>query len=99
MRLSGDQIATLKRLAVQIAGSDARLWLFGSRTDPAVRGGDVDLLVQLPHPVADPALLAARLAARASRALGGRHVDVVLSAPNLLHLPIHDTALRTGTRL
>ena len=45
------------------------------------------------------AQLAARLAARVSRAMYGRKVDVVVKAPNLLHLPIHSIALAEGTRL
>lgn len=99
MRLNGEQITLLKRLAAEEAGADARLLLFGSRLDDAARGGDVDLLLQLPEAVSDPAPLAARLSARASRALDGRHVDVVLSAPNLKHLSIHEAALCTGVEL
>lgn len=39
-------------------------------------------------------MLAARLAARASRAMDGRKVDVLLSAPNLKRLPVHEVAER-----
>lgn len=99
MRLSQDIVKQLKQLAVEEAGADARLRLFGSRLDDTQRGGDVDLLLEVPVPVARPAVLAARLSTRASRLLHGRKVDVVLSAPNLEHLPIHDVALRTGVEL
>lgn len=99
MRLSATQASTLRRLAHEVAGPDARLRLFGSRLDDAARGGDVDLLLEVPAPVAEPALMAARLAVRASRALDGRHVDVVISAPNLARLPIHEIALRQGREL
>jgi len=64
--------------------------------DDRARGGDVDILVELPSPVQDPAPLAARIAGRISRAMGGRKVDVVLSAPNLRNLPVHDVARREG---
>ncbi|MDX8414248.1 MAG: hypothetical protein R8J85_09200 [Mariprofundales bacterium] len=46
--------------------------------------------------VDEPALLAARLSARVSRVMHGRKVDVLLSAPNLMRLPIHDVALQHG---
>ena len=46
----------------EIAGGEARIRLFGSRDD-AARGGNIDLLVELPHPVQQPALLAASVAA------------------------------------
>ena len=99
MRLSREHIEALKRLAAEEAGSSARLRLFGSRLDDAGRGGDVDLLLELAEPVAEPAMLAAHFAARASRALDGRKVDVVLSAPNLERHAIHESAMRHGVLL
>ena len=41
--------------------------------------------------VDNPALIAAQLSARVSRAMHGLRVDVLLSAPNLMRLPIHDS--------
>lgn len=72
------------------------MWVFGSRLDDSARGGDIDLLLELPRPVEHPALLVARMSARVSRLRHGRKADVVLSAPNLLRLPIHEVALREG---
>lgn len=99
MRLDAQHIERLKRVAVEEAGQHARLRLFGSRLDDAATGGDIDLLLELTAPVAEPAVLVARMAARASRVLGGRKVDVVLTAPNLKRLPIHEAALRRGVVL
>jgi predicted nucleotidyltransferase len=82
-----------------LAGGDARVWLFGSRVDDESRGGDVDLLLELDAPVEEPAQLAARLAAKVSRAMNGRKVDVLIKAPNLRLLPIHTVALTEGVRL
>ena len=48
---------------------------------------------------ANAALRAARVSARVSRVLHGRKVDVVVSAPNLMRLPIHDIAQREGQLL
>jgi hypothetical protein len=38
-------------------------------------------------------------AARVSRAMHGRKVDVLVQAPNLMHLPIHAIAHAEGIRL
>jgi predicted nucleotidyltransferase len=97
--LSHEYIEPLKRMAAEMAGPTARLRLFGSRLDDAARGGDVDLLLELAEPVAEPALLVARFAARASRLMQGRKVDVVLSAPNLRRQAIHEQAARSGVLL
>ena len=99
MRLTPEQIHAIRTGVAQVAGQDARVWLFGSRVHDQERGGDVDLLLELDVPVSEPAQLAARLSARVSRAMYGRKVDVVVKAPNLMHLPIHSIALQEGVRL
>ena len=99
MRLSPVQITNIRTLTTQLAGASARIWLFGSRVYDDARGGDVDLLLELDSPVPEPAQLSATLAARISRTMFGRKVDVLIKAPNLLHLPIHDVALAQGVRL
>lgn len=99
MRLTPAQIAMIRASVVQLAGDAARVWLFGSRVRDDIRGGDVDLLLELDSPVSEPAQLSARLAAQVSRAMYGRKVDVLVKAPNLLHLPIHTVALSEGIRL
>jgi predicted nucleotidyltransferase len=96
MRLSEVQIQAIRQITSELAGSEATVRVFGSRLDDAARGGDLDLLLTLPEPVDNAALLAARLSARVSRLMLGRKVDVVVSAPNLMRLPIHDVAYAEG---
>jgi len=47
MRISKDEINVLKNSLKQLS-SDAKLYLFGSRTDETKKGGDIDLLVVSP---------------------------------------------------
>ena len=44
MRLSKDEVRVLKNSLYSL-NSDAKLYLFGSRTDDSKRGGDIDLLI------------------------------------------------------
>ena len=99
MRLTDDQIAFIRKSALELAGAGTRVRLFGSRLDDSAKGGDIDVMLELPTAIENPALLSATLSARISRALHGRKVDVLLSAPNLMHLPIHDVAFRDGQLL
>lgn len=99
MRLTEAQIQAIRRLVHRFAGSKAQIWVFGSRLDDTMRGGDLDLMVEFTEPVENPAWLAAQLSARLSRLLYGRKVDVLLRAPNLKHMPIHDVAFRDGRKL
>lgn len=99
MRLTDHQIAAIRILAYQLAGTQSRVRVFGSRIDDTQQGGDLDLMLELPEPVENPAFLAAQLAAKVSRLMNGRKVDVLLSAPNLMRLPIHDVAFKEGVIL
>lgn len=99
MRLTDDQIETIRQLALQVAGAQSRVRVFGSRLDDAAHGGDLDLMLELNEPIDNPALMAAQMSARVSRAMHGRKVDVLLSAPNLMRLPIHEMAFKEGKLL
>ena len=99
MRLSEHDAVAIRQFAHLIAGDQARVWVFGSRLDDTARGGDLDLMLELPEPVANPALLAAQFSAKVTRLMYGRHVDVLLAAPNLSRLPIHDIAFKEGRLL
>ena len=99
MRLSSAQIISIRKSVSQLAGDATRVWLFGSRVRDHERGGDVDLLLEVDEAVAEPAQLSARVAAQVSRAMYGRKVDVLIKAPNLMHLPIHSVALAEGVQL
>jgi len=96
MRLSTEQAQTIRQLAQEVAGGDTRVRLFGSRLDDNARGGDVDLMLEVDNPVPNPALMAARFAARVSRLFQGRRVDVLIAAPNLGRFAIHDIAHDEG---
>lgn len=96
MRLTGHQAKRIVELAHDMVGERAQVRVFGSRLDDAGRGGDLDLMLELPESAANPALLAARFSSRVTRLMQGRKVDVLLAAPNLMRLPIHDLAFREG---
>lgn len=99
MRLTDNQTEIIRQLAYELAGSQSRVRVFGSRLDDAAHGGDIDLMLELPEPVDNPALMSAQMSAQVSRAMHGRKVDVLLSAPNLMRLPIHDIAFKEGKLL
>lgn len=50
MRLSSDEVTAIKDAARAAFGDNAVVRLFGSRTDDAERGGDIDLHVELDPP-------------------------------------------------
>lgn len=99
MRLTKEQIQVIRQLALQITGKQTSIRIFGSRLDDTAKGGDIDLMVESSKPIDNPALMAAQLSAKISRAMHGRKVDVLLLAPNLKRLPIHEIAFKEGVLL
>lgn len=99
MRLTTHQIEFIRQLVTQMLGASAQVRVFGSRLDDSAKGGDLDLFLELSEAVDNPAMLAAKLSAKVSRRMNGRKVDVLISAPNLKILPIHEVAHRDGKLL
>lgn len=99
IRLSAGVLALIRQVVADLAGPGCTVRLFGSRLHDVAKGGDVDLLLELPHTPPNPAGLAAQVSGRVSRAMQGRKVDVLLVAPGLMRLPIHDIALSEGVLL
>ncbi len=92
MRLNHQDLIALQQAIQSLAPDVQAIRLFGSRLYDDICGGDVDLTVDFDHPIEHPA----RLAVRASRAIGGRKVDIVLRALNLMQSAIHRIAEEQG---
>lgn len=99
MRLTEAQIDLIRDAVHRVFGTRARVMLFGSRVDDNARGGDLDLLVEVDHPVDHPALASAQMAARIGRGMHGRRVDVIIDAPNLNRQAIFRIARENGVPL
>jgi predicted nucleotidyltransferase len=99
MRLRPQDITAIRTAIYATAPDAGAIRLFGSRLDNNARGGDIDLMVDFENPVENPAVLSARLAVQASRAVFNRKVDIILRAPNLTSSSIHQIALDEGVVL
>ncbi len=99
MRLNPDQSRAIVAATRDLAGADARVRLFGSRLNDDDRGGDIDLLVECPQPVARPVWLAAQIVARLQRLLGERRIDVLVVDPTTALQPVHRVAQAEGVVL
>ncbi len=85
--------------AQAVLGEGARVTFFGSRVDNQARGGDVDLMIEVPQALAEPALMSAQIAIRLLRTFEGWHVNVLLRAPNLQEFAIQRVAAQQGVPL
>lgn len=85
MRLSERERSIIRSAVTRHFGDQAKVWLFGSRADDSLRGGDIDLLVET--------TLTSRDALRAKIAtitdiqlqLGDQKIDLVTCTPSNTH--------------
>lgn len=95
MRLQPFEIKAILQAAREIYGEGVRVYLFGSRTDDARRGGDIDLLVRTDKEKKG-VLTRIRFKARLKMLLGDQKIDVIGDHENN---PVVDEALKTGILL
>ncbi len=99
MRLSNREKKIIQTAAVEAFGSETRVRLFGSRLDDVARGGDLDLLVELPRPFDDNGLRAARFSALIQLRTGLRKIDVLAAWPGARLSAAHRAALEEGVEI
>ena len=98
MRLSPEYSRAIMDSARRQFGDGVAVWLFGSRVVDARRGGDIDLLVDVPHPIENKPREAARFAAALQSQLGDQKIDVVID-DHRNPLSIHEVARQEGLEL
>ena len=99
MRLSDHDRQAIRQITTELAGPQARVLLFGSRTRDDLRGGDIDLLVELPAITPERWALGDRLGARLQRAIGLRKIDILVADPTTPTSPVLVVARRDGIAL
>lgn len=99
MRLSEFEKDCIITLAGHHFGTGVQVFLFGSRTNDQLRGGDIDLFIQN-H---DDKLLDARTKINFITDLiiqiGEQKIDVILNSPERKDTPFFKTISQTGIRL
>lgn len=90
MRLSERERTIIREAVEACFGPHASVSLFGSRLDDGARGGDVDLLVEVPEPLTPEEALFRKLrtVARIQKALEDRKIDLVVRVPGGPEPPI-----------
>lgn len=96
MRLGPQERQAISEIVHQHFGEQAQAWLFGSRVDDQARGGDIDLLIQVPWRIDNDFLEAIALESDLQEALGDQKIDILLSHPGRPETLIHRIAPKIG---
>lgn len=98
IRIDQDEIEKLRSLFSLYLErySDAVVYLFGSRVDPAQKGGDLDLLILSHNAVPDAYTLTKKLRIAIKEFLGDQKIDIIITSnavndqPAFVHLALLD---------
>jgi hypothetical protein len=99
MRLTLTQAQTIKDTVARIVGPSSRIWLFGSRVDDTLRGGDIDILVETNEIVPNRVKSLCKLKGSLIVALGDRKWDILLKDGRTQDAPVFAVARREGVLL
>ena len=102
MRLNPHERDAIALAAREIFAPGTSVLLFGSRVDDQRRGGDIDLLIETPQPMAPGERVdsRARFVARLYRLLDEQRIDAVIAARHQADgRPVVESARLTGVLL
>ena len=99
MRLSQKTQKIIRDTVQEAFGVEATVKLFGSRINDDARGGDIDLLVELPSITAELERKTMQLVAKLQLRIGDQPIDVLVPDPSTPRKPIHEQAASTGIKL
>jgi predicted nucleotidyltransferase len=99
MRLSYQTQHIIRDTVREIFGSEANVKLFGSRINDDAKGGDIDLLVELPTITSEVERKTMQLTARLQLRIGDQPIDILVLDPSTPRHAIHEQASITGISL
>lgn len=94
MRLTEKQIKIIKDLAYKFLGTDAKIYLFGSRTDDSKKGGDIDIYIEtrITENILEKKI---NMLVELEKKLGQRKIDIVINNFQK-NLPVYEVAKKEG---
>ena len=99
IRLSQQVINNIRQVFLAVFGSHDALWIFGSRTKPEERGGDIDLYIETECNDMDKLVdMKLRFLFELKNKIGDQKIDVVIKCDDY-SLPIYKVAREEGVRL
>lgn len=82
MRITERQKKAILESVAKELGDAARVFLFGSRVDDNERGGDIDLMVEVPVCIDDRVRKKLLIIGRIKRTIGDRKIDLIITWPD-----------------
>jgi uncharacterized protein len=102
LRLTKQELLSIKKVFIKHFGVNDHLWLFGSRVDPNKRGGDIDVYIETNNKSADQLFdQKINFLVDLKTAIGDQKIDVIINRVLVKKKPllIYKEAKTTGVQL
>lgn len=101
IRLTTEEINSIKTIFIKYFSNQDHLWIFGSRVDPTQRGGDIDLYIESNNNSISSILdQKIKFLVDIKNTIGEQKIDVIINIKSLnKDLPIYEEAKNTGIML
>ena len=98
MRISSEEANSIKEISCKAFGASCEVWLFGSRVDDSLSGGDIDLYIEtdITSEIASKKLEMRR---GLLEVFGDQKIDLVVHRRDLPMKPFHQIAKGSGVKL
>jgi uncharacterized protein len=98
MRISTEEANSIKTISCKVFGAGCQVWLFGSRADDSLRGGDIDLYLETS---CTDSIAQKKLEMRREllKVFGDQKIDLVVHQKDLPLKPFHELAKSSGVEL
>ena len=97
MRISDDMAKSIVSLSKKFIADDAQVWLFGSRADDSMKGGDIDIMIEACN-IDNPVERKINFKLAFEDRWGELKIDILVHDTNYEETAIHEIA-RLGIRL
>jgi predicted nucleotidyltransferase len=99
MRLTQNEIQSIKQLAQKHFGNDTKVFLFGSRTDDKKKGGDIDLFIKTTERNVNQYQQKIRFLVDLELSIGEQKIDVILDSAINHESGIFNSIYKTAIQL
>jgi len=99
MRLAERDREVICHILHEQFGENAKLWLFGSRVDDSLQGGDIDLMVEPEYLVENSLAQKIQAVSAIQMAIGDQKIDLLIRKKTINESRIYKIAEATGVRL
>ena len=98
VRLNNNEVKAIKQIAYLIF-TDPSIYIFGSRSDLSLRGGDIDIYIETNDDVLEILNKKINFLTELTKKLGEQKIDVVIKAKNSKDNDIFNIAKKTGVMI